>query len=115
MLQLTGSSARHIRVQRLVLHFALLASAGEEPTLVKVFVNRVAFDFADAEEAGDQSFALSPAENGKELRLKPGRYNAVSALTLYLDAPDADRVGVVQLKIMGTSVQRADVSKIQKC
>lgn len=80
-----------------------------------MFVNRVAFDFADAEEAGDQSFALSPAENGKELRLKPGRYNAVSALTLYLDAPDADRVGVVQLKIMGTSVQRADVSKIQKC
>lgn len=47
----------------------ITAPAGEEPSLVKVFVDRLAFDFADAEDEATQAFAVTKADMGAS-----GRY-----------------------------------------
>lgn len=42
----------------------ITAPAGEEPSLVKVFVDRLAFDFADAEDEATQAFNVTKADMG---------------------------------------------------
>lgn len=93
------------------------ANDSEAPVVCKLFVNKTAFDFADAEsgeEVQEVKFG-SAAEAGKEFKTKAAKFASVSSVTIFLDGgDDRDRIGVQRIKIMGTPVMVAK-GKLEKC
>lgn len=93
------------------------ANDAEAPVVCKLFVNKTAFGFDDAEsgeEVQEVKFA-SAAEAGKEFKVKAAKFANTYAVSIFLDGGDSrDVIGVQRIKIMGCPVMKADVSKINK-
>lgn len=52
---------------------------------------------------------------GKELKLRAAKFSKVNAITLFFDGEELERIGLSRVRVNGTPIQKADVSKIQKC
>lgn len=88
----------------------------EQPTVVKMFVNRPALGFEDvADVEPAQTFTLIDGDLDKEQKVKVVKFGAVNSLHLFIEGPDdSEHVTVSSLAFFGSVTQGvADYSKLK--
>lgn len=88
----------------------------EQPTIVKMFVNRPALGFEDvADVEPAQTFTLIDGDLDKEQKVKVVKFGAVNSLHLFIEGPDdSENVTVSSLAFFGSVTQGvADYSKLK--
>ncbi len=94
---------------------ALRAVPGEEPTLLKVFLDKPELSFDDVQDtrpAFEVKGAGAEVWGGKPAQLPATKFPACNSVTLFFDAEGKDTVALSRVVLFGSTVEHADVSKI---
>lgn len=91
------------------------APDGEEPTAIKFFVNRPSLGFSDVDDGCTEALALKPGDcTGKELKLKPGKFQAVNHLYIFVKNEEGDKAALTRMTFIGQTVASTDLRNIKK-
>ena len=94
---------------------ALRPVAGEEPTLLKVFLNSPGLSFddvGDTRPAFEVKGAGAEVWSGKPLALPATKFPSCESVSLFFDAEGKDTVALSRVVLFGTTQEIADVSKL---
>jgi hypothetical protein len=98
----------HVRLTTL----ALRAVAGEEPTVLKVYLDKRELAFDDVESIKPAFEIKGGNVSAKPIGLPATKFPSCESVTFFLDAEGKDTVALSQLKLFGSVVETADVTKI---
>jgi hypothetical protein len=94
---------------------ALRAVPGEEPTVLKIFLDKRELSFDDVQDtrpAFEIKGAGAEVWSGKPAALPATKFPACESVTLFFDADGKDTTALSRVVLYGNTVEVADVSKI---
>ena len=93
---------------------ALRPVAGEEPKVLKVFLDKPELSFDDVEGARPAFEVKGASElwSGKPVALPTTKFGGCTSVTLFFDAEGKDTVALSRVVLFGATQETADVSKL---
>ena len=93
---------------------ALRPVAGEEPTLLRLYVDKTELSFDDVESTRPAFEVKGASElwSGKPVALPSTKFGGCTSVTLFFDAEGKDTVALSRVVLFGTTQETADVSKL---
>ena len=93
---------------------ALRPVAGEEPTLLRLYVDKTELSFDDVESTRPAFEVKGASElwSGKPVPLPSTKFPGCTSVTIFIDAEGKDTTALSRVVLFGTTQEIADVSKL---